>query len=59
MSERDELREWCLGFDHQWKETYYGYECEHCHEFIPFGCEPWVEDDDEKNQEYVAEESYL
>lgn len=31
---------------HKWKETYYGWECEHCKMLVPHGCEPWMPDDD-------------
>ena len=25
-----------------WKEEYYGYRCKVCGNFVPFGCEPWM-----------------
>lgn len=31
---------------HQWEETYYGWKCLKCGDFVPFGCEPWSVDDD-------------
>jgi hypothetical protein len=33
----------CLGIEHRWEETYYGYKCIECGEFIPFGSEPWID----------------
>lgn len=36
--------------EHDWKEEYYGTRCEKCGLFYPFGCEPWLPDD-EANQE--------
>jgi len=54
MNKYDDTREWCLTLDHHWRETYYGYECEICHEFIPFGCEPWIDYEDE-NEPLVIE----
>lgn len=27
--------------DHKFKETYYGWECEHCNLFYPYGGAPW------------------
>lgn len=33
---------YCLSSQHNWKEEYYGYKCESCQLFIPFGCEPWL-----------------
>ncbi len=41
----------CDPFKHDWKEVYYGYECQRCGQFVAFGCEYWalpedVEDDD-------------
>lgn len=49
MSERDEKRKLCETTHHKWRGEYYGYKCEICGDFIPYGCEPWlpVEDDDE------------
>jgi hypothetical protein len=34
-----------------YEETYYGWKCKKCGDFIPFGCAPW-EDWDEP-EEYV------
>lgn len=28
---------------HDWQEEYYGYRCLNCKDFIPFGCEPWMD----------------
>lgn len=30
----------------QWRDHYYGYICEGCGQFIPFGSEPWMPLDD-------------
>lgn len=30
---------------HEWIEQYYGYRCQ-CGEFIPYGCEPWLPEED-------------
>ena len=27
---------------HSWKEEYYGYKCERCEMFVPYGSEPWL-----------------
>ena len=40
------MSEPCDPFKHRYTEEYYGYRCVHCGEFIPFGCEPWIDDDD-------------
>ena len=32
----------CLPTQHSWKEEYYGYKCERCQTFIPYGSEPWL-----------------
>lgn len=32
----------CLSTQHDWKEEYYGYKCERCQMFIPYGSEPWL-----------------
>lgn len=32
----------CYPTHHSWKDSYYGYECERCGMFIPYGCEPWL-----------------
>lgn len=36
----------CNPNQHVWKEEYYGYKCERCQTFIPYGSEPWVITDD-------------
>lgn len=33
----------CLGIEHRWEETYYGYRCIECGELVPFGSEPWID----------------
>jgi hypothetical protein len=40
-------REICEATHHEWKEEYYGYKCENCGEFIPYGSEPWEPDEEE------------
>ena len=30
--------------EHEFLETYYGYECQSCGQFYAFGCAPWEED---------------
>ena len=37
--------------DHEWQEVYYGYACRYCDAFVPFGCEPWVDVDQEQYSE--------
>jgi len=39
------VRELCEATHHEWVEEYYGYKCETCGEFIPYSCEPWLDDD--------------
>lgn len=46
MNERDEVRNLCERTGHRWQEEYYGYKCENCGDFIPYGCEPWMPLDD-------------
>ena len=46
---------YCMFLDHKWVETYYGYRCENCDEFIPYGCEPWAY---ERDDEYRSDEYY-
>jgi hypothetical protein len=46
MNEREKHKQLCEMTSHAWKEEYYGYKCETCGEFIPYGCEPWMPDDD-------------
>lgn len=55
LSDRELSQKWCNAFEHHWREVYYGYECEICGEFIPYGCEPWLDDEDE---EYRSNEYY-
>jgi hypothetical protein len=50
MSDREKAHELCEITHHQWSEDYYGYTCQNCGEFIPYGCEPWTpvdQDDDD------------
>lgn len=32
----------CSPTQHKWKEEYYGYKCEVCKTFVPYGSEPWL-----------------
>lgn len=32
----------CSPTQHSWKEEYYGYKCQRCQMFIPYGSEPWM-----------------
>lgn len=48
----------CLGIDHVWLETYYGYECQECGLFIPFGCEPWLPLDGDEDKLPFGEPDY-
>lgn len=45
----------CEMTHHEWKEEYYGLRCETCGEFIPDGCEPWMPDEDEDDEDYHSE----
>ena len=36
---------------HEWKEGYYGWECD-CGAFVAYGSEPWVDEEDEDLYEY-------
>lgn len=51
MSDREKAEEFCAMSHHSWNETYYGYECQNCGMFIPFGCEPWADYSDESDDE--------
>ncbi len=46
MSDREAAQEICNLTHHDWQEGYYGWRCETCGEFIPYGCEPWLPIDD-------------
>ena len=35
-----------LDCEHDWREEYYGTRCAKCGTFYPFGCEPWMPDDE-------------
>jgi hypothetical protein len=37
--------------EHKWDEEYYGYRCSKCLTFIPFGCDPWLPNDEEEDDE--------
>lgn len=50
-SDRERNSCWCLGIEHHYKETYAGYECEYCHDFIPYGCEPWMPIDEDEDDD--------
>jgi hypothetical protein len=45
MSHREKAREICAMMDHDWVQEYYGYRCAVCGDFIPYGCEPWIDVD--------------
>lgn len=47
MSDRERAQELCELTHHDWVEDYYGYRCSQCNMFIPYGCEPWIDFDDE------------
>lgn len=38
-----------VGIAHDWDEQYYGYKCRLCQLFIPYGCEPWIDDWNEES----------
>jgi len=42
MSDREKAQEICNAINHRWEENYYGYSCENCGLFIPYGSEPWM-----------------
>ena len=44
-SDRERKQEICDCTHHEWVEEYYGYVCENCGLFIPYGSEPWMPDD--------------
>lgn len=44
-SDREKIQLFCEATYHKWVEGYYGYTCENCGDFIPYGCEPWIDDD--------------
>ena len=48
----EEKRKLCEMTHHEWKEEYYGYKCETCGEFIPYGCEPWIDDNSTYTQDF-------
>jgi hypothetical protein len=49
-------RELCEATHHEWKEEYYGYKCETCGEFIPYGCEPWAPPEEPECCPYCGKE---
>ena len=55
MSDRENAFQLCLMTHHDWVEEYYGYRCSQCHEFIPYGCEPWAPVDE---YDYDTEADY-
>lgn len=57
-SDREQAFRLCQMTHHDWVEEYYGYRCTQCGEFIPYGCEPWMPDEDERypQREYDDEE---
>lgn len=52
MTDREQKRQLCEATHHEWKEEYYGLKCETCGEFIPYGCEPWVSDEEEPEEDF-------
>jgi len=50
MSDREKAQELCNMFTHRWKDEYYGYRCENCGDFIPYGCDPWMPFDDDDGE---------
>lgn len=56
QSDRERARQLCEATSHVWREEYYGYHCENCGEFVPFGCEPWIPADIDDESE--AEDDY-
>lgn len=55
-SDRERTQEVCGWIQHHWIETYYGIQCEQCGLFYPYGCEPWLPDEDNLDEEYYADE---
>lgn len=49
-SDREQAQAFCNATSHKYTEEYYGYVCENCGLFIPYGCEPWMPDDDELDE---------
>jgi hypothetical protein len=41
-SDREQAQEFCNATNHKWLEEYYGYVCENCGLFIPYGSAPWM-----------------
>lgn len=46
FSPREKAEEICNMLSHFFQENYYGYRCETCGLFIPFGSEPWIDFED-------------
>jgi DNA polymerase/3'-5' exonuclease PolX len=42
-SKRPEARPRCKNDDHDFKEEYYGWQCQNCDAFYAFGNEPWID----------------
>jgi hypothetical protein len=40
QSDKERAEEICNITHHKWVEEYYGYVCQDCGLFIPYGCEP-------------------
>jgi hypothetical protein len=40
-----------LGIKHDFDEDYYGYKCQNCGIFYPYGCAPWEDDEDDLSPE--------
>lgn len=42
-----ELPPFCAIGWHDYHETHYGWSCSQCDCFVPHGCEPWIEREEE------------
>lgn len=54
QSDRERVSTVCNMTHHEWTETYYGYRCDNCGRFFPFGCEPWAPIDDDEDDDADA-----
>jgi len=43
---------------HEFKESYYGWQCEKCDMFHPHGCAPWDEEEEEPKCEHCGKPIY-
>ena len=51
-----ELPPFCAIGWHDYHETGNGWSCSQCDYFIPHGCEPWIEREEEENDDNGAEQ---